>query len=141
MKLKVKRLDYRAVIPRYETAGAAAFDLTAIDAMNIRPGRAATLRTGLAFGVPKGYVMLVYSRSGHGFKYGVRLCNSVGVIDSDYRGEVQVRLHNDGDETVVVHAGTRVAQAMLLPIPKVELVEGELSSTARGTGGMGSTGV
>lgn len=140
MKLKFQKLAPEAQIPKYATAGAACFDLVAINDVNIRPGHAATMYTGLAFEVPKGHVMLVFSRSGHGFKNGIRLVNSVGVIDSDYRGEVMVRLQNDGNEVVVVHAGTRVAQAMLLPIPKVVLEQGELSTTARGTGGLGSTG-
>ena len=85
--------------------------------------------------------MLVYSRSGHGFKHGVRLANSVGVIDSDYRGEVSIGLRNDSPLRFDYKAGDRLAQAMILPVPMVELVEvEELSDTERGTGGFGSTG-
>ena len=84
--------------------------------------------------------MLVFSRSGHGFKAGVRLANSVGVIDSDYRGEVMVKLTSDGG-SLQINAGDRIAQAMIVPVPRVQLewVE-ELAATKRGHGGMGSTG-
>ncbi len=100
-----------------------------------------TFRTGLAFEVPHGHVLKVFSRSGHGFKYGVRLANGTGIIDSDYRGELMVCLKNDGPEPMVVHHGDRITQAMLVPIPQVELIEvQELSDTERGAGGFGSTG-
>lgn len=85
--------------------------------------------------------MLIYSRSGHGFKHGVRLANAVGVIDSDYRGEVQVKLVNDGGMPFYVNKGDRIAQAMLVPVQQFQLAEVEdLSETARGAGGFGSTG-
>lgn len=149
LQLKVRKLRDDAQIPQYHSAGAACFDLHAIDPQNgqhdgliaIAPGRAATFRTGLAFEVPEGYVMLVFSRSGHGFKHDVRLANCVGVVDSDYRGEVEIRLKNDGKDRFDVCTGDRVAQAMLLPVPRVDLVEAEeLSDTERGANGQGSTG-
>ena len=85
--------------------------------------------------------MMVYSRSGHGFKSGIRLANGTGVIDSDYRGEVMVKMHNDGSSAVLITAGERIAQAMIVPVSQVELtVVDELSDTARGSGGFGSTG-
>lgn len=145
MQIKIKRLHPGAIIPQYATPGAACFDLhTVIDAV-VRPGKGAILPTGLAFQVPHGHVMLVYSRSGHGFKYGVRLANGTGVIDSDYRGEIMVKLHNDNSpldagEFMSISAGDRIAQAMIVPIIGVEFVEDELSETARGIGGFGSTG-
>ena len=151
MQLKIKQLDYRAQLPVYATTGAACFDLHAIvthDCMpdetpleDMPPNLPRVIRTGLAFEIPEGYVMLVYSRSGHGFKNGVRLANCVGVIDSDYRGEVMVKLHNDSCFAFNVYNGDRIAQAMIIPVQQVqfELVE-ELSSTERGSGGMGSTG-
>jgi len=149
MKLNVKKLHAEATTPRYATAGAACFDLHALveedihgdGALVIRPDAQAVIRTGLAFQVPDGHVMMVYSRSGHGFKNGVRLSNATGVIDSDYRGEVQVALHNDGRARFTVRHGDRIAQAMIVPVPQVEMVEAdELTATARGAGGMGSTG-
>lgn len=84
---------------------------------------------------------MVCSRSGHGFNYGVRLSNCVGVIDSDYRGEVMVKLHNDSEDTYWVEAGDRIAQAYIVPVPRVvfEVAE-QLSITERGNGGFGSTG-
>lgn len=148
MQLKIKRLHPQAIIPEYQTAGAACFDLHALaeggfgyEGLPVEFFDGATFKTGLAFEVPPGHVMLVFSRSGQGFKHDTRLANCVGVIDSDYRGEVLVRLTNDGAEPFIVNKGDRIAQAMLVPIPQVEfvLVE-ELSETERGTNGGGSTG-
>lgn len=103
MELKVKKLHGKAILPTYGTAGAACFDLYALDdgsqqygGLPIQFREACTFRTGLSFEIPDGYVMHVYSRSGHGFKNGVRWANSVGVVDSDYVGEVMVCLANDG---------------------------------------------
>lgn len=128
-------------IPKKATDGAACFDIQSADNTEIAPKNSGVVRTGLKFKIPAGYVMLVFSRSGHGFKNGVRLANSVGVIDSDYRGEVKVKLQNDGDETFSVRYGDRVAQAMLLPVPCVPMVAGVVTEdTERGAGGFGSTG-
>lgn len=129
-------------IPKKATDGAACFDIQSADNTEIAPKNSGVVRTGLKFKIPAGYVMLVFSRSGHGFKNGVRLANSVGVIDSDYRGEVKVKLQNDGDETFSVRYGDRVAQAMLLPVPCVPMVASVVTEdTERGAGGFGSTGV
>ena len=145
MKLKLKKLHPDAVVPQYATAGAACFDLVAID--DGRPHsadvNAAIYRTGLAFEVPPGWVLTVHSRSGHGFKEGIRLSNVTGIIDSDYRGELLVALRVDGDNGVAAlpRRGDRIAQAMLVQVPQVEfeLVE-KLGETERGEGGFGSTG-
>lgn len=146
MQLKIKRLSERAILPVYATEGAACFDLHAClpesdAAINTCPNATVTVPTGLSFEVPEGHVMLVYSRSGHGFKQNTRLANCVGVIDSDYRGEVQVKLTRDDGGSLFVTHGDRIAQAMIVAIPRVELIEaGELSDTERGAGGFGSTG-
>lgn len=147
IKLKIQRLHPEAIIPQYQSAGAACFDLHACrpdttPLMMRHPGTiAATFNTGLAFEIPFGWVMLIFSRSGHGFKSAARLANCVGVIDSDYRGPVAVRLTIDDGGALSVAHGDRIAQAMLVPIPQVDLVEvDELSTTARGAGGFGSTG-
>jgi dUTP pyrophosphatase len=142
MQVKIKKLHPNAVIPQYATTGAACFDLVSVNEVMIIPGREhVALKTGLAFEIPEGYVMMVYSRSGHGFKNGIRLANGTGVIDSDYRGEVMVKMHNDGTTALLVKAGERIAQAMIIPALQVELeVVDELSDTARGSGGFGSTG-
>jgi len=139
MKLKVKRLSEKAVVPKYATDGAACFDLVAISRKIV--GDTATYDTGLAFEAPKGYVLLVYSRSGHGFNDGLRLSNCVGVVDADYRGEVKVKLQSDQQNPWWPQVGDRVAQAMLVKLPAIELEEvEELSETKRGEGGFGSTG-
>lgn len=143
--LKVKKLRAGAQLPKYQTEGAACFDLHAVGraglSKTIHPGHAVTFDTGLAFSVPRGWTMLVYSRSGHGFKSGVRLSNCVGVIDSDYRGELMVRLQNDGDDVFTVASGDRIAQAMLFPAAQFQIEEvSDLDDTPRGIGGFGSTG-
>lgn len=137
-----KRLHPCAQAPVRATVGAACFDLKTIEAGDVPAHGAHTFRTGLAFEVPPGHVMLIYSRSGHGFKHGLRLSNAVGVIDADYRGEVMVRIQNDKAVSFGFESGDRIAQAMIVPLPAMELVEVDaLSGTERGTGGFGSTGV
>ncbi len=144
--LKVKKMDPSAIIPKYQTPGAACFDLHAFGeiapvTIDSEARYAHTFRTGLQFEVPEGWVMLVFSRSGHGFNADVRLANCVGVIDSDYRGEVAVKLTADDTGYLVVKEGDRIAQAMLVPARQVLLHEvDELSETERGEGGFGSTG-
>lgn len=141
MKLKIKRLSDAAIVPKYATSGSACFDLHATHNGVVLPGNAMAFATDLAFEVPDGWVMKLYSRSGHGFKHGVRLANTTGIIDSDYRGHVPVMLHNDGLIDFQVVAGDRIAQAMLERVEQVEFeVVDELSTTDRGAGGFGSTG-
>lgn len=150
MKLNVKKTHPDAILPRYATPGAACFDLHTLgpadpfyDKQEIGE-QPVTFQTGLAFEIPQGHVMLIFSRSGHGFNHDTRLANCVGVIDSDYRGEVMVRLTRDGSwetKCLGIRPGDRIAQAMIVPIPRVELVlVDELSTTERGAGGLGSTG-
>lgn len=142
LEVKLSKRNDAALEPVYATDGSGCFDLYSIDDAVIHPGQAKDVGTGLSFEIPEGHVMLVFSRSGHGFKSGVRLANSVGVIDSDYRGEVRVKLHNDGASLdFMVKAGDRVAQAMIVPIPKVKFTfTDKLTDTQRGEGGLGSTG-
>jgi len=142
MELKVKKLDADAILPHYTTEGAACFDLHALHGGHILGDDSMIFRTGLSFEVPEGYALMIYSRSGHGFKNSARLANCVGVIDSDYRGEVMVKLTTDSIfKNLDVNQGDRIAQAMLVPVPRVQLVEvAELSETERGAGGFGSTG-
>lgn len=147
MKLKIKKLHPDAIIPKYATDGSGCFDLHAIidggELTTVIPGLPRTFGTGLAFEIPEGHAMLVFSRSGHGFKNDVRLANCVGVIDSDYRGQVSVKLTSDanGSEGLTVWRGDRIAQAMVVPVDRVEFEEvTDLTDTERGTGGFGSTG-
>lgn len=147
-ELRVKRLRDDAILPKYATPGAACFDLHAVglpyfgeSADSDKEPPTNVYSTGLAFEVPEGHVMLVFSRSGHGFRDNVRLANCVGVIDSDYRGEVKVKLTADEGGYLMVNNGDRIAQAMVIPVPAIELVEvDKLGDTARGAGGLGSTG-
>lgn len=141
MQVKYKYIDALALPPVYATEGSACFDLHGIDLATIRPGEQVAIRTGLVFEIPIGHVMLLYSRSGHAAKFNIRLANCVGVIDSDYRGQVCVLMHNDGFDPYTVRPQDRIAQAMILPLPEVQLVRTEeLTNTARGTNGFGSTG-
>lgn len=140
LTVKVKPTHSGAQLPIYATEGAACFDLHAhriIDATE----KTKTIGTGLSFEVPKDNVMLVFSRSGHGFKGNVRLANCVGVIDEDYRGEVMVKMTKDQEgEWPSLHKGERVAQAMILPVKQVRFVLAKtLSETERGDGGFGHT--
>lgn len=141
--LKIKRLRPTAQIPKNATAGSAGYDLCAdLDAPAvIAPGETVKIPTGLAMAVEPGYAGFVFARSGLGIKHGIVPANCVGVIDSDYRGEVLVGLHNHSREAFTVQPGDRVAQLVLLPVHTPGIEEcGELDETGRGAGGFGSTG-
>lgn len=130
-----------AAIPIYASSGAACFDLIAPEGGKLRPLESRLIDTGVAFEIPEGYCMLVFGRSGHGIKQGVRLANCTGIIDSDYRGTVKVGLTSDNRfGEFEWEAGDRIAQAMIVPAPqyRFNLVE-SLSETDRGEGGLGST--
>lgn len=147
LRVKVKKLVPEAKLPEYATDGSGCFDLFAVNGGTlgsmIRGGDIVQLATGLAFEIPVGYVMLIFSRSGHGFKDQIRLSNCVGIIDSDYRGEVmvQLKLDNRGPVQKDFNPGDRIAQAMIVPRPRAHFdLTDELSDTERGEGGFGSTG-
>ncbi len=157
MKIKIQKLHENAVTPTYAHQGDACFDLTActVDGFKTIPAtlyrdKPVTCGTGLAFEVPEGHAMLVFSRSGHGFRHGIRLANSVAVIDHGFSGEVMVRLtsdapteNGDGDALPpqIIRPGDRVAQALILPVEAVEFeVVEQMALTERGTGGFGSSG-
>lgn len=148
MELKIKALSpkvgHEIPAPFYATPGSAAMDLHAcIDqAVTIPAGGRTVIPTGLAIALPSAdYVALVFARSGLGIKHGVAPANCVGVIDSDYRGEVMVGLQNSGSEDYTVTPGDRIAQLMITPViqARVSLVD-DLDETVRGSGGFGSTG-
>ena len=148
MKLQVKavspKIGHEIPYPFYASAGAAAMDLCAcMDApVEVAPRALVSIPTGIAIALPSAeYVALVYARSGLGIKHGVAPANCVGVIDSDYRGEILVGLQNSGGTDYVVQPGDRIAQLMIAPVIQAEIqpVE-ELDETARGAGGFGSTG-
>lgn len=145
--MNIKLLNEDAVTPFYASAGAACFDIATDGQIRYDDYGNADCGTGLAFEIPADHVMLVFSRSGHGFKYDISLSNSVGVIDSDYRQEVRVKLRADstaGQEILDnLKAGDRIAQAMLLPISRVTLnvVETLSIPDSDRKGGFGSTGM
>ena len=149
MKLQIQALSEKIgreiPLPYYATEGAAAVDLHACidEAVTIPAGGRRTIPTGIAIALPSAqYVALVYARSGLGIKHGVAPANCVGVIDSDYRGEILVGLQNSGESDFTVQPGDRIAQLMIAPVihARVQMVD-ELDDTARGAGGFGSTGM
>ncbi len=143
MKIEIKKLNENAVIPTRGSEQAAGYDLyAAIDEpITILPHETAKIGTGLAIAVPDGYFGAIFARSGLAAKQGLRPANCVGVADSDYRGEYIVALHNDTDFERTIAPKERIAQLVVMPYLAVEFDEvDELSETARGAGGFGSTG-
>lgn len=143
MNLEIKKLDDRAVMPSYGSEFSAGADLYACldEEITIKAGETAFIHTGLAFAIPEGCVGLVYARSGLGCKKGLAPSNKVGVIDSDYRGEVMVALHNHSSEDHVIEPKDKIAQMVITPYIKANYTFVEkLDDTVRGTGGFGSTG-
>lgn len=141
--VSVKKLDPRASLPVYGSADAAGADLRALTDgdVTIAPGATVLIHTGLAFAIPKGYVGLVYARSGLASKQGLAPANKVGVIDADYRGEVLVALHNHSGEPRVIRDGDRIAQMVITPYLTAQFqLSEDLDDTQRGEGGFGSTG-
>ena len=143
MKINIKKLSERAILPTYGSEYAAGADLYAcIDAdVTVQPHATVVIPTGLALELPVGYAGLIYARSGLATKKGLAPANKVGVVDCDYRGEVKVALHNHSDIPQTVAVGERVAQLVITPYITAEFVAADaLSDTARGAGGFGSTG-
>lgn len=143
MNIRVKILRRGALLPTYGTASAAGADLYAWleQDITVAPGETAFIPTGIALEVPEGCAGLIYARSGLACKKDLAPANKVGVVDSDYRGEITVALHNHGSESRTVCHGDRIAQFIITPVlqPVYEVAQ-ELSDSVRGTGGFGSTG-
>ena len=143
MKIRIKKIDERAVVPTYGTSYSAGADLYAIldGTTEIAPHTTKLIHTGISVEIPEGYCGLIFARSSMGAKRGLAPANKVGVIDADYRGEVMVALHNHSELTATVEPGERIAQLAIVPFLKAEFeVADELSDTVRGAGGFGSTG-
>jgi dUTP pyrophosphatase len=141
--LLITKVRKDAIIPQYKTAGAAGLDLHACldDAVTLVPKERKLIPTGLSMAIPVGYEGQVRPRSGMALNLGVGCLNSPGTIDWDYRGEIQVLLINLGQENVVIRPNDRIAQLVICPIMRAELVEvDQLDDTLRGVGGFGSTG-
>lgn len=143
MVLRLMRVRENAILPKQATAGSAGYDLCAcIDVpYTIQPGERVVFPSGLAAEIPTGTAGFIFTRSGLGVKKGIHVTNGVGVVDSDYRGEIHVGLHNLSAEPYTVQPGERVAQMIIMPYfaPVIEEVT-TLSETDRGEGGFGSTG-
>lgn len=141
MKLSVKRLSDKATIPEYQSVGSAGFDLHAVDNYVLMPGEIELVGTGLAFDIPSGYELQIRPRSGLSAKSKLRIANSPGTIDNDFKGEVKIIMENTGRMVSIIDKGDRVAQAILAPIIQAEIMEvEEVGESERGSGGFGSTG-
>ena len=143
MKLNIKLVRETSVMPEYASDGAAAADLHAdIESpLTLAPGKRAVIPTGVIAEIPAGYVGILAARSGLAVKKGICLSNGIGVIDSDYRGEIGAAVINLSDEEYIIEPGERICQLMIMPFAKAEFVSADaLSDTERGEGGFGSTG-
>lgn len=143
-KVNVKKLVPEAIVPTYGSEFAAGADVYACNGgerLEIAPGETKFVHTGIAMEIPVGYAGLLYARSGIASKRGLAPANKVGVVDSDYRGEIMVALHNHSSEVQYVDDGERIAQLVIAPYYTAEFIEAEeLNDTSRGEGGFGSTG-
>lgn len=143
MKIQIKKLTETAILPDRGSAYAAGYDLFAdiTETLEIKPHETKMIPTGLAMEIPEGYWGGIFARSGLAAKECLRPANCVGVVDADYRGEVKVALHNDGEIARTIIPGQKVAQLVVVPFLSVEFEEVKnLSDTVRGVGGFGSTG-
>ena len=143
MKLKFVKLKENAIVPTYGTPFSAGADLYALPDgdIEIKPGETVIVHTGISLQIPDGYAGFIFARSGIATKRGLAPANKVGVIDSDYRGEIMVSLHNHFNTLQTVASGERIAQIVIMPYIKAEFVECEtLDETKRNKGGFGSTG-
>jgi dUTP pyrophosphatase len=141
MQLPITRLRPEAVVPERAYAGDAGLDLSSCERVELAPGERALVPTGLAVAIPDGHAGFVQPRSGLAAKHGITIVNTPGLIDSGYRGELQVALLNtDARETFVVEEGMRIAQLVVLALPELELLEvDELPDSERGVRGFGSS--
>lgn len=143
INMNIKKLDSVAKIPTRGSSSAAGYDLYGVNVkeIDIAPHSTVKVGTGIAMEIPEGYFGAIYARSGLATKKGLRPANCVGVIDSDYRGEVIVAIHNDTDEFMTIFPQDRIAQLVVMPYLEVSFTEvSELNDTDRGEGGFGSTG-
>ncbi len=141
--MKMKIISKSGRVPRYETEGAAGFDISAYldEPLTLKPGDRMLVPTGLYFEVPQGYEAQVRARSGLAIRHGLGLVNGIGTIDSDYRGEVRVPMINWGNEPYTINDGERIAQVVINRFERVDLeLSDKLSDTERGEGGFGHTG-
>lgn len=141
VNVKVKVLNDDVILPKYETNGSAGMDIRIIEGVHINPGETVLTKTGMAFAIPEGFEFQIRPRSGLSLKTSLRLPNSPGTIDSDYRGELGIMLNNIGTKALYFKKGERVCQMVLNKVPQANLIlVDDLDETDRGSGGFGSTG-
>ena len=143
MRIEIKKVKETAVLPTRGSERAAGYDLYSCrsESVTVKPHTTVKIGTGVAMAIPNGYFGAIYARSGVAAKKGLRPANAVGVIDSDYRGEIIVALHNDTNEPQTIEPWERIAQLVVMPFLPVEFEEvNSLDETQRGKGGFGSTG-
>ena len=143
VSVKIKYLSENAVTPEYTTDGSVGMDLAAaIDSpLLIKSGERALVPTGIALQIPEGYGGFIFARSGLAIKKGISLCNGVGVIDTDYTGEIKVAMQNSSAQDYIINPGDRIAQLVFMSVQRTNLVKVEkLDETERGSNGFGSTG-
>lgn len=141
--INIKKLDEKAIIPKYGTEYSAGFDLYSVndEEIVIPSHETVMIKTGLAMEIPEGFGGFIFARSGLASKKGLAPANKVGVVDADYRGEIMVALHNHTNEDKIIDAHERVAQMVIMPFVTANFIEvDDLSDTVRGSGGFGSTG-
>lgn len=147
MQVKIKKLHPDAIIPKYQTSGSAGFDIHAVEHTEVYPGETKILKTGLSFEIPEGYELQIVPRSGVSAKTKLRVSNSPGTVDSDFRGEVcilvdNIDLHSDKRVPYIIKIGDRIAQGKITPVIQAVFVEtDQLNETERGPKGFGSTGI
>lgn len=141
MRVDIKKLDASTVIPNHSTAFSAGYDLRSTVDINIKAHKTVKIGTGIALAIPPHHFGALFSRSGLSTNKGLRLANCVGIIDSDYRGEIIVPIYNDSNETQLIKKGERIAQIIIIPYIDAEFhLTNQLVATSRNVGGFGSTG-
>jgi len=141
MKVKIKKLIENAIIPQYQTAKSAGFDLHSIEDYTIQPNERVLIKTGISMAIDDGYELQIRPRSGIAYKHGITVLNSPGTVDSDYRGEIMILLINHSNDEFIIQVGERIAQGVINQIVQASFDEvDELNDTDRGSGGFGSTG-
>lgn len=141
MKIKIKKLSELAIVPLYATVGSAGADLVSVESKSVYPGHTVTVGCGFSLEIPEGFEAQIRPRSGLAKKHGITILNSPGTIDSDYRGEIKVMLHNTGDDPFIISPGDRIAQMVIAPVIQADFeIVDVINETERGAGGFGSTG-
>lgn len=141
MEVLITRLDPDVPLPSYARQDDAGADLVCAGDVDLAPGQRAVVGTGIAIALPPGYAAFVHPRSGLAARHGVTLVNAPGTIDADYRGEIKIILINLGEDPIVIKPGDRIAQMVIAPVARAELIEVEsLAESSRGAGGFGHTG-